>query len=67
MRLKLIFLPWHHRDPVQGRPYGAIGFPPLGIATLTAILRKHGFSVEQDDLDVKVVRHNENVKDSEKI
>jgi hypothetical protein len=66
MKLKLIFLPWHHVDPIQGKPYEAISFPPLGIAMLTAFLRKHGIKVEQDDLDVKVVRYNEKFLDSEK-
>jgi len=41
-------------------------FPPLGIATLTAHLKKHGFSVDQDDLCIKVFYHNYKEKDPKK-
>jgi radical SAM superfamily enzyme YgiQ (UPF0313 family) len=67
MKLKLIFLPWYHRDPCEENLYGAIGFPPLGIATLTGYLRRHGIHVEQDDLDTKVVWHNERSSGSQLI
>lgn len=59
LKLKLIFLPWHHLGPNREDIYGERGFPPLGIATLTAFLRKHGIDVEQDDLEIKVIAHNE--------
>ncbi len=64
MKLKLLCLPWYHIDPNRGELYGEREFPPLGVATLTAFLKKHGICVEQDDLDVKVAYHNEKFKNS---
>jgi len=59
MRLKLIFLPWNIVSPITGKPSNVVRFPPLGIAMLTGYLRKHGLDMEQDDLSIKVIRHNE--------
>lgn len=41
--------------------------PPLGIAFLTAYLRKNGFNVKQDDLNINVIYDNMFGKKSEKI
>jgi len=59
MRVKLVFLPKCPVDPnLRTQFSNEIGFPPLGIATLTSFLKKHGIKVSQDDLDVKVVYTN---------
>lgn len=65
LKLKLIFPPWYHIGPNRGDVYSERGFPPLGIATLTAFLRNRAITVEQDDLEIKSVLHNEKFADSE--
>lgn len=65
LKLKLIFSPWCHIDPNREEGYAERGFPPLGIATLTAFLRNRSIRVEQDDLEIKSVLHNEKFADSE--
>jgi radical SAM superfamily enzyme YgiQ (UPF0313 family)/Tfp pilus assembly protein PilF len=39
---------------------------PSGIATIKNILGRKGFNVDQDDLNIKIFRHNQNMKDSNK-
>ena len=44
MIVKLLYTPMYLRFQPQ---------PPLGIATLAAVLRRHGFTVQMDDLELK--------------
>jgi len=67
MRLKLILLPYDNRDPNNGENMPAMSFPPLGISTLTSFLRSEGYSVDQDDLDIKMETYNERSKQARKI
>ena len=75
MRIKLLLTPRYDRDPFDkcnGKDDGdkKLGgthlLPPLGIATLTAFLKKHNFSVDQDDLRIKAFYHNLRTEDSNK-
>lgn len=61
MKIKLLYLPRHptsvndaKNETLSGVPF----LPPLGIATLTSFLKKHGIHVGQDDLMIKVFHHN---------
>ncbi len=57
MKIKLLYTPAGIRFQPQ---------PPLGIATLTSILRKNGHYVEQEDLELKCYVHNKRVGNSTK-
>lgn len=59
MKLKLLFVPRCPTDPNTQAVIHSLFFPPLGISVLTRFLRDNGIDVDQDDLDVKVARHNE--------
>ena len=69
MKLKLLLTPRYDADPFGeddsiDKKLGRTHFlPPLGIATLTAFLKKHNFSVDQDDLRIKAFYHNLKTKD----
>jgi radical SAM superfamily enzyme YgiQ (UPF0313 family) len=64
LRLKLLHIPRYDVNPFEkemlecGKLASVHHLPPLGIATLTAVLRKRGFFVDQDDLLIKTFYHN---------
>jgi pyruvate-formate lyase-activating enzyme len=73
MRIKLLLTPRYDTDPYErdenvdvnlGR---MTSLPPLGIATLTASLKRNHFSVSQDDLLIKTFYHNLSTKDPAKM
>ncbi len=72
MKIKLLHIPRYDINPflenVKGHPnHPTIHFlPPLGIATLTAFLKKNGIFVSQDDLMIKCFYHNLVTKDENK-
>ena len=51
MKIKLIMPPRSFVEEAQG----LISIPPLGIAHLASFLKKEGYEVELDDLDIKVI------------
>ena len=69
MKIKLFYSPRFYLEE------GKFGYqreppfiPPIGLCTLTSFLKKHQYSVEQDDLDIKVFQNNQKSKsDSQKI
>ena len=65
-KIKLLVVPYDHRNPNlpnYGTVMSTMQFPPLGISTLKAFLQERNFSVDQDDLDIKVLDHNLNNRD----
>lgn len=71
MKLKLLFLPRYHANPNTGEKDLPPFYPPLSISTLKSFMKKnqdkHSFKVEQDDLDIKTVRHNMETSEEDKI
>src|SRR3989338_8726326 len=59
MKVKLLLLPYCSLDADTGKPERRPKILPLGIAILTSFLRQHHFTVDQDDLSIKVEVHNE--------
>ena len=52
MKIKLIFPPGPHK--VRSKDY-----PPIGIAKVAGLLREKGHYVDQDDLQIKAMEHNQ--------
>jgi radical SAM superfamily enzyme YgiQ (UPF0313 family) len=67
MKIKLIYLPRLYTSKKSYYPFKNGLLPPLGLATLKSNLEKFGHKVDIDDLDIKVVRHNESKINKEKI
>lgn len=58
MRTKLLYIPRLYGVEKHEYTDKHTFCPPLGISVLTAALREHGFSADQDDLDAKVFFRN---------
>lgn len=62
MRIKLLLLPSDNLNPTTGEIECGPRIPPLGLAVLTSFLRHHHITVDQDDLDIKVIGQNDSGK-----
>lgn len=56
INIKLVRVPAFDRSnhPHGTKRFETYVFPPLGLATLTAYMRKRGFFVDQDDINIKL-------------
>lgn len=66
MKIKLIHIPRLYQKERLGYQEEHGFLPPLGIATLKTLIQERGYTVDQDDLDIKVVSYNKNCKDESK-
>jgi len=66
MKIKIIYAPRLYKADEFGYQKQPPYIPPLGLCTLTSFLKKHGYQIEQDDLDIKTFQDNKKFQNNKK-